>query len=62
MAIIRPVFAAGAALTMVLGGAITASADDGSHTRGTTCSGTSLQSPGVILPGTYESLTVHGLC
>lgn len=61
MAALRSMFAVGALLFTMLGGATTARADD-SHHQSLTCSGASLQSPGVIAPGTYDSITVSGVC
>src|SRR5215510_8195472 len=51
-----------AALSLTMfGGATIARADD-SQLQKLTCSGSSLQSPGVIAPGIYDSITVSGVC
>jgi hypothetical protein len=47
-------------LAMLAVGATTASADGPPNAA--TCSGASLQSPGILPPGTYSSLTVQGVC
>jgi len=53
--------AVGALSLSMLGGATAAHADDSQHQK-LTCSGASLQFPGVIAPGTYDSITVSGVC
>lgn len=56
----RLLVAAGALLSMLGAAATTASAAPPAPAF--TCTGASLQSPGVIPPGTYGSLTVNGVC
>ena len=58
MKVVRPIFALGATLSLVLIGTGTVSAGS---TSGRTCSGT-LASPGMLAPGTYWSLRVVGFC
>ena len=61
---LRLFVAAGAVLAMLaapLTGATTASAD-GPPDAAAACAGASLQSPGILPPGTYASLTVQGVC
>jgi hypothetical protein len=58
---LRPIVVSGAMLLMLAAGATTASAD-GPPGAAVTCSGASLQSPGILPPGTYSSLTVQGVC
>jgi hypothetical protein len=58
MKLLRPVFAMGATLSLVLIGTGTVSAAGSS---GLTCSG-SFTAPGSIAPGTYSSLRVVGFC
>jgi hypothetical protein len=63
MILLRPIVAAGATLAMLATlavGATVASADGPPNAA--TCSGASLQSPGILPPGTYSSLTVQGVC
>jgi len=57
----RSILALGALLFMLFAGANTAPADASQH-RSLTCSGASLQAPGIIQAGTYHSLTVQGVC
>jgi hypothetical protein len=57
---LRPFVIAGAMLLMLAAGPTTASADGPPGSA--TCSGTSLQSPGILAPGTYSSVTVQGVC
>jgi hypothetical protein len=63
MSPLRPVMAAGAVLAMLAMLALraTAASADGPP-NAATCSGASLQSPGILPPGTYSSLTVQGVC
>ena len=60
MSLLRPLVATGAMLLMLAAGATTASATG--PPGAATCSGASLQSPGILPPGTYSSLTVQGVC
>jgi hypothetical protein len=53
--------ALGALLFMIFAGANTAPAFASQHPS-LTCSGASLQTPGIIQPGTYHSLAVQGVC
>jgi hypothetical protein len=62
MRALRSMLAVGALMLGVLVTAPTASANDDSHKSRLTCSGASLQTPGTIAPGTYDSLTVKGVC
>src|SRR5262249_647860 len=65
------IFVVGAAVAATLSAAPTSAARTSPATTAsadappkpaTTCSGASLQSPGIIPPGTYGPLTVNGVC